>query len=71
MDTSATPAVSDITVRLLSGRGDGLREAAITSPVPGGASEAWAVRVNGHLLGKRQPVVAVEAVIQTMRVGLI
>jgi hypothetical protein len=63
VDTSALPAVTGIKVRLLSGRSDGLLEAKIASPITGGTSEAWAVRVNGHLLGAHQAVEAVEAVV--------
>jgi sulfotransferase family protein len=63
VETSTGPAVTDLKVRLLSGKGDELMEAAIASPVSGGTSGAWAVRVNGHVLGGRQPVVAVEAIV--------
>jgi hypothetical protein len=60
---STEPVVFDLKVRLLAGRGDGLAEAAIASPISGGTSGAWAVRVNGHVLGGQQPVVAVQAVV--------
>lgn len=63
VDRLTEPAITGLKVRLLSGRSDGLLEAAITSPVSGGTSEAWAVRVNGHLLGAGHPVTEVEAVV--------
>ena len=63
MDTSKGPAVTGLKVRLRSEQSGGLLEAGIASPVSGGTSGAWAVRVNGHLLGAGQPVTAVEAVV--------
>jgi hypothetical protein len=38
-------------------------EATIDTPIEGGTSESWAVRVSGHLLGGNSPVQAVEAVV--------
>ena len=61
--STSHPAVTGIKVRPLGGRSAGQLEAEITIPSTGGMSEAWAVRVGGHLLGMRQPVVAVEAVV--------
>jgi hypothetical protein len=40
-----------------------LLEATIDTPVAGGASDAWAVRVRGHILAASGPVQAVEAVV--------
>ena len=38
-------------------------EATIDTPVEGGTSDAWAVRVHGHILGAAGPVQEVEAVV--------
>jgi hypothetical protein len=43
-------------------RREGLLEAVIATPVDGGTSEAWAVRVRGHLLSADTPVREIEAV---------
>jgi hypothetical protein len=42
---------------------EGVLEASIDSPVEGGASEAWAVRVRGHVLAAAGSVQAIEAVV--------
>ena len=60
---------------LRAGRGEGLLEAVIDTPIDGGMSAAWAVRVGGHVLGTGGAVQAVEAVVPgtvlaTARVGL-
>ena len=57
-----SPPVSGLTVRPLGKRRDGLLEAVIDAPVNGGASDAWAVRVRGRVLGADGPVQVVDAV---------
>jgi hypothetical protein len=42
---------------------EGLLEATIDTPVEGGSSDAWAVRVSGHVLGAAGPVREVEAIV--------
>jgi hypothetical protein len=44
-------------------RQEGLLEATIDSPVEGGTSDAWAVRVRGHVLAASGPVQEVEAIV--------
>jgi hypothetical protein len=55
--------VRDLSVRPLGARREGLLETAVTTPGDGGVSEAWAVRVDGSVLGATTPVRAVEAVV--------
>jgi hypothetical protein len=56
------PAVPHLTVTPLRAARRALLEAVIETPRDGGASDAWAVRVRGHLLGADGPVQVVEAV---------
>jgi hypothetical protein len=44
-------------------RQEGLLEASIDTPVEGGASDTWAVRVRGHVLASAGPVQEVEAIV--------
>jgi hypothetical protein len=49
-------------VRPSGGRRDALLEAVVDAPRNGGASEAWAIRITGHLLGADGPPQSIEAV---------
>jgi hypothetical protein len=55
--------VRNLTVRPLGTRRGGLLEAVIDAPVDGVTSDAWAVRVRGHLLAAAGPVDVIEAVV--------
>jgi hypothetical protein len=58
------PAVVNLSVRpVRRARQDALLEVAIDAPVDGDASDAWAVRVRGHVLSATSPVASVEAVV--------
>jgi hypothetical protein len=60
----STPPVADISVRSIpSASREGVLEATIDTPVEGGASDAWTVRVHGHILGAAGPVQAVDAIV--------
>jgi hypothetical protein len=60
----STPPVADLAVRPIRRVAEeGLLEAVIDSPVDGGTSDAWAVRVRGHVLGAAGPVQEIEAVV--------
>lgn len=50
-------------MRLSEGRRSGLLDAAIETPRDGGTSEAWAIRIRGHMLGADGPPQAIEAVV--------
>lgn len=56
------PAIPHLAVTPLRAARRALLEAAIETPRDGGASDAWAVRVRGHVLGADGPVQTVEAV---------
>jgi hypothetical protein len=61
---SSAPPVADLSVRPIRGaRQEGLLEATIDSPVEGGTSDAWAVRVRGHILAASGPVQEVEVIV--------
>ena len=61
---TSAPAVANLSVRpIRGGQQEGLLEATIETPVEGGTSDAWAVRVRGHVLGADGPVQEVEAVV--------
>jgi hypothetical protein len=61
---TSVPAVANLSVRPnRGGQQEGLLEATIETPVEGGTSGAWAVRVRGHVLGAGGPVQEVEAVV--------
>lgn len=57
------PAIEKLTVRTLNAKRGGVLEAVIDQPRDGDASQAWAVRVRGHLLGAAGPAQAIEAVV--------
>ena len=58
-----TPAVHDLFVRMLGARRQEVLEAAIETPLDGGTSGSWSLRVSGHILAAKRPVRTVEAVI--------
>ncbi|MBA2597900.1 MAG: sulfotransferase [Chloroflexia bacterium] len=58
------PPITHLSVRVMKrARHEGLLEAVLDAPLDGGTSDAWAVRVRGHLLGATSPVREVEAVV--------
>jgi hypothetical protein len=60
----SVPPVTNLSVRPIQGGGqDGVLEATIDTPVEGGTSESWAVRVRGHVLAAAGPVQEIEAVV--------
>lgn len=67
---TSTPPVANLSVRLLGAEGTaGLLAAAIETPVEGGCSAAWAVRVRGRMLSAAGPVKAIEAVAPGLLLG--
>ncbi len=61
---TSAPPVANLSVRPIGrGQPDGLLEVAIDSPVEGGTSDAWAVRVRGHVLAAAGPVQEIAAVV--------
>jgi hypothetical protein len=63
--------VAHLTVRPIADvHQDGLLEASIDTPVEGGTSDAFAVRVRGHALAAAGPVQEVEAVVPGLVVAL-
>jgi hypothetical protein len=61
--TSAPPVTNLSVSPIPCAPQEGLLEATIDTPVEGGTSDAWAVRVRGHVLGAAGPVQDVEAVV--------
>ena len=60
----SAPPVASLSVRpIRPAPQEGLLEATIDSPVEGGTSDAWAVRVRGHVVDAAGPVQEVEAVV--------
>jgi hypothetical protein len=58
------PPVTNLSLRPIPGeRKEGLLEATIDTPVDGASSDAWAVRVHGHVLAAGGPVQDVAAVV--------
>jgi hypothetical protein len=61
---TSAPPVANLSVRpIRRAREEGLLEATIDTPVDGGVSDAWAVRVRGHALAADGPVQEIEAVV--------
>jgi hypothetical protein len=59
----ANRPVTNLSVRSFGARREGILESMIEAPTNGGGSDAWGVRVRGHVLGTTGPAHAVEAVI--------
>ncbi len=59
----SAPAIDHMSLRLMNTKRGGLAELAIDEPRDGGGSNAYAVRVRGHILDPAGPVQAVEAVV--------
>ena len=61
---TTAPAIANLSARPIRGeQQEGVLEATIETPVEGGTSDAWAVRVRGYVLGAGGPVQEIEAVV--------
>lgn len=61
---NSAPPVTNLSARMTrSARQEGLLDARIDTPVDGGSSGAWAVRVRGWILGASGPVQEIEAAV--------
>ena len=63
MSDSPSRPVSNLSVRSFGSRREGILESGIEAPTNGGSSDAWGVRVRGHVLGTSGLAQSVEAVV--------
>ena len=67
---TSTPSVTNLSLRpLRRAQREGVLEVAVELPVEGGTSEAWAVRVSGHILAPGGPVQEIVAVVPGLVLG--